>query len=155
MVAFDIRYLLIPEITEKYNALSNFDDKVEFLFKLLSFDIYFKKYTDKINENWIKEVGKQYSDEDYAFMINEKAFVIEYACKTYDDNKIFDLINKLCNPENCDHDTVVADAEKYVAVITNIDDFEFSDDLSDETTKQKQPVRKTSLDVLLRFQPKK
>jgi hypothetical protein len=49
----------------------------------------------------------------------------------------------------------VADAEKYVAVITNIDDFEFSDDLSDETSKQKQPVRKTSLDVLLRFQPKK
>lgn len=149
---FDIKYLFIPEIKNIFDEISDYGDKVEFLFKLLDFEIYFKKYADKISQHWINETQERYSSEDYAFMINEKPFVMEYALKTQNTEKIFDLINKLCNPDVYDYDNVIADAENDTAVIANIDDFEFTDDKTSEAAEK--PIRRTSLDVLLKFEPK-
>lgn len=149
---FDIKYLLIPEISGNFNAISDYTEKVEFIFRLLDFDIHFREYADKINENWINEAEERYSAEDYTFMTSEKPFVIEYACKVRNTEKLLDLINKLCNPEVYDYDTVIDEAENSISVIANIDDYEFTDF---DVRKTEQPVRKTSLDVLLNFEPKK
>lgn len=154
MVIFDIKYLFIPEISKKFNAISDYAEKVEFIFRLLDFDINFKEYADKINDNWINNVDERYSAENYAFMTNEKNLITEYACKTQDTEKLFELINKLCNPEIYDYDTVVAEAENSIAIIANIDDFEFTD-FDTEISEQKQSVKRTSLDVLLGFEPRK
>jgi len=63
------------------------------------------------------------------------------------------IINKLCNPDVFDYDTVIAETENETAVIANIDDFEFSDET--ESIKQNKRNKKTKLDTLLSFLPKK
>lgn len=57
----------------------------------------------------------------------------------------------MCNPDVFDYDTVIAETENETAIIANIDDFEFSEEIT--TAKQAKTGKKTKLAVLLRFSP--
>ena len=146
---FDIKYLLIPPLAEQLEYLSDFKEKAEFLLKLINFEIYFKKYADDINDSWYKETEERYSAENYSFIFSDKAFITDYAEETKNISKVIELINKLCNPDVFDYDTVIAETENETAIIANIDDFEFSEETV--PTKQNKIVKKTKLDVLLKF----
>jgi len=148
---FDIKYLLIPALAKQLESISDFKEKTEFLLKLINFEIYFKKYAEKIKDNWYKEAEERYSAEDYSFIFSDKAFIIKYAEETKNTDKVIELINKLCNPDVFDYDTVIAEIENETAIIANIDDFEFSEEIT--PTKQAKTGKKTKLDVLLRFSP--
>lgn len=126
---FDIKYLLIPALAKQLENISDFREKAEFLLKLINFEIYFKKYADEISGSWYKE-----------------------AEETKNISKVIELINKLCNPDVFDYDTVIAETENETAVTANINDFEFSEEIT--TAKQAKKGKKTKLDVLLKFSPK-
>ena len=96
---FDIKYLLIPPLAGQLEYLSDFREKAEFLLKLINFEIYFKKYTDEIIDNWYKETEERYSAENYSYIFSDKDFIIEYAEETQNISKVIELINKLCNPD--------------------------------------------------------
>ena len=149
---FDIKYLLIPPLAGQLGTISEFKEKAEFLLKLINFEIYFKKYADEIMDNWYKETEERYSAENYSFIFSDKDFIIEYTEETQNISKVIELINKLCNPDVFDYDTVIAETENETAVIANIDDFEFSEEIT--LAKQAKTGKKTKLDVLLRFSPK-
>jgi len=125
---FDIKYLLIPPLAGQLENLSDFKEKAEFLLKLINFEIYFKKYADDISNRWYREAEERYSAENYSFIFSDKAFIIQYANKTQNIGKVMKLINKLCNPDVFDYDSVIAETENETAIIANIDDFEFSDE---------------------------
>ena len=148
---FDIKYLLIPPLTEQLEYLSDFKEKAEFLLKLINFEIYFKKYADDISESWYRETEERYCSENYSFIFSDKAFITDYAEETKNISKVIELINKLCNPDVFDYDTVIAETENETAIIANIDDFEFSEETV--PIKQNKIVKKTKLDVLLKFSP--
>jgi len=150
---FDIKYLLIPPLTGQLEDISDFKEKSEFLLKLINFEIYFKKYADEIIDNWYKETEERYYSENYGFIYSDRNFIAEYADKTKNIQKVIKLINKLCNPDVFDYDTVIAETENETAVIANIDDFEFSDET--ESIKQNKRNKKTKFDTLLSFLPKK
>ena len=148
---FDIKYLLIPPLAGQLEYLSDFREKAEFLLKLINFEIYFKKYTDEIIDNWYKETEERYSAENYSYIFSDKDFIIEYAEETQNISKVIELINKLCNPDVFDYDTVIAETENETAIIANIDSFEFSEEIT--PAKQTKTDKKTKLDILLRFSP--
>ncbi len=150
---FDIKYLLIPPLAKQLESLSDFKEKAKFLLKLINFEIYFKKYADDISGSWYKEVEERYSAENYSFIFSDKAFIIQYADKTKNIGKVIKLINKLCNPDVFDYDSVIAETENETAIIANIDVFEFSEEPAQ--TEQTKTDKKTKIDVLLRFSPKK
>lgn len=149
---FDIKYLLIPPLAEQLESISDFGEKAEFLLKLINFEIYFKKYADEISSSWYSEIEERYSAEDYGFIFSDKAFIVEYACETQNTNKVIELINKLCNPDIFDYDTVIAETENETAIIADIDDFEFSEEII--PAKRTKAGKKTKLDILLKFSPK-
>ena len=153
ITVFDIKYLLIPPLAKQLESLSKFKEKAKFLLKLINFEIYFKKYADDISGSWYKEVEERYSAENYSFIFSDKAFIIQYADKTQNIDKVIKLINKLCNPDVFDYDSVIAETENETAIIANIDDFEFSEEPAQ--TEQTKTDKKTKLDVLLKFLPKK
>ena len=128
---FDIKYLLIPPLAKQLESLSDFKEKAKFLLKLINFEIYFKKYADDISGSWYKEVEERYSAENYSFIFSDKAFIIQYA----------------------DYDSVIAETENETAIIANIDDFEFSEEPAQ--TERTKTDKKTKIDILLRFSPKK
>jgi len=144
--------LLIPPIAGQLENISDFKEKAEFLLKLIDFEIYFKKYAEEISDNWHKEADERYSAENYSFIVSDKAFITEYAEETKNIGKVIELINKLCNPDIFDYDTVIAETENETAIIANIDDFEFSEETAQ--IKQTKTGKKTKLDFLLKFSPK-
>ncbi len=148
---FDIKYLLIPPLAKQLEYLSDFKEKAKFLLKLINFEIYFKKYADDISGNWYRETEERYSAENYSFIFSDKAFITDYAEETKNISKVIELINKLCNPDVFDYDTVIAETENETAVIANIDNFEFSEEIT--PAKQTKTGKKTRLDVLLKFSP--
>ena len=150
---FDIKYLLIAPLAKQLENLSDFKEKAEFLLKLINFEIYIKKYADDISESWYRETEERYCSENYSFIFSDKAFIIQYADKTQNIGKVIELINKLCSPDVFDYDNVIAETENETAIIANIDDFEFSEEPAQ--TEQTKTDKKTKIDVLLRFSPKK
>ncbi len=148
---FDIKYLLIAPLAKQLENLSDFKEKAEFLLKLINFEIYFKKYADDISESWYRETEERYCSENYSFIFSDKAFIIQYADKIQNIDKVIKLINKLCNPDVFDYDTIIAETENETAIIANIDDFEFSEET--EPIKQSVIHKKTKLDTLLSFSP--
>lgn len=148
---FDIKCLLIAPLAKQLENLSDFKEKVEFLLKLINFEIYFKKYADDISESWYRETEERYCSENYSFIFSDKAFIIQYADKIQNIDKVIKLINKLCNPDVFDYDTIIAETENETSIIANIDDFEFSEET--EPIKQSVIHKKTKLDTLLSFSP--
>ena len=146
---FDIKYLLIPPLAGQLEYLSEFREKAEFLLKLINFEIYFKKYTDEIIDKWYKETEERYSAENYSYIFSDKDFIIEYAEETQNISKVIELINKLCNSDVFDYDTVIAETENETAILANIAGFEFSEEIT--PAKQTKTDKKTKLDILLRF----
>lgn len=148
---FDIKCLLIAPLAKQLENLSDFKEKAEFLLKLINFEIYFKKYADDISESWYRETEERYCSENYSFIFSDKAFIIQYADKIQNIDKVIKLINKLCNPDVFDYDTIIAETENETSIIANIDDFEFSEET--EPIKQSVIHKKTKLDTLLSFSP--
>ena len=146
---FDIKYLLIAPLDKQLENISDFKEKAEFLLKLINFEIYFKKYADDIGASWYKETEERYCSENYSFIFSDKAFIIQYADKIQNIDKVIKLINKLCNPDVFDYDTIIAETENETAIIANIDDFEFSEETV--PIEQNKIGKKTKLDVLLKF----
>lgn len=144
-ILFDISYLLIPKLRQKYYSLTDYEEKADFLLHLLEYGTYFKDYAEEINQNWYKATNRNYIDTDYIHILGDKEFIRHYAQSKRKDVDIFDLINKLCNPENYDHDEVIADKENEISIIAYIDDFEF--------THPEDNKRERKVDKFFKFKP--
>jgi hypothetical protein len=149
---FDIDFLLIKPLSEQLEKIEDYREKAEFLFKVIEFDKFFSQYSEKIRDCWNRIAEEKYITENYIISRSDRLFIADYAYETRDILKVKDLINKLCNLSDgvYDYDEVIATAENEIAVIRNIDDFEFTDTAMAE---EKAKPKKTKLDTLLKFKP--
>ena len=145
---FDIDNLIIPELKEQLESFDKIETQAVFLLHILSFELYFAKYKNRIANRWFMKTGEKYSAETYARLVNDEERVKDYASFGCNLNDVKIFINKLCDDLENGGKNYDALISKRKSLAITID--EWDDDLFSEFQKPKEPARRSLNEILAR-----
>ncbi len=126
---FDIDSLMPDEIKYKFSQAQGTEKQVEFLIRLLDYEMYFVNYIDKIAEYCKEKSNEVYDMQPLRQVINEKKFITEYALKVENMSKVKELINSLCNDVlngSNEFENIIQKADSEFDVLQDIGDMDLT-----------------------------
>ena len=126
---FDIDNLMPDEIKYKFSQAQGTEKQVEFLIRLLDYEMYFVNYIDKIAEYCKEKSNEVYDIQPLRQVINEKKFITEYALKVENMSKVKELINSLCNDVlngSNEFENIIQKADSEFDVLQDIGDMDLT-----------------------------